>query len=211
MGTHVPNGKVILPLHLAGNAHWFSVLLKAGNNAVIDLHERFEKQSPRSRFHLLGPNGTLCVVFPLQHGEVRKQSTGHQVLFDEMSNKRMTWRTIKSCLGSSPYFIHYEDELHSIFEKEHTHLAAFSLEVLHFCLRAMNLPASFAISDEAIILDEQSLDYRKQNLDAVVEKREPYIQVFSDRFAFVPNLSILDLLFNMGPSSADYLKRIQLV
>jgi hypothetical protein len=75
----------------------------------------------------------------------------------------------------------------------------------------MNLPASFAISDEAIILDEQSLDYRKQNLDAVVEKREPYIQVFSDRFAFVPNLSILDLLFNMGPSSADYLKRIQLV
>lgn len=204
MGADVPHREIVFSLHLAGSASWFAALNKAAERAVIDLGERFEKQTERSRFYLLGPNGKMCLSFPLSHGENRKKSIGIQELSEEKKWKRQHWQSIKSCLGSSAFYIHYADELEDLFMREHKLLSHLSLDLLSFCCKHLNIASNYKITYTYLENIPAENDLRDCLFTA--QNFNPYIQVFSDRYDFISNLSVLDMIFNLGPEAAHRIR-----
>lgn len=197
MGTDVSNGKIILPLLCGGNALYIA-LLGSNKEVVVDLGEHFVKQSPRNRMLLDGPNGMLTLTFPVAANASKREKAGEVRLYDESRWKRQNWRSIRSCYGSSPYFSHYSDELESLFERKHDFLHAFNRELCELILRWMDYPISFSITDSYVEPGVGDFDARTSIPEVITV---PYVQVFNDRHPFIDGLSVLDMLFNLGPSA----------
>ena len=127
----------------------------------------------------------------------------------ESNWQREHFKSLVSAYQSSPYFEYYEDEIVPLFEKKEKFLLDINLKTLEFINSKLNLELNFNTTESYQTFPE-NLDFRKR-FDA---KSEPegnfpsYFQVFDDKFDFMPDLSILDLLCNEGPKSATYLKEI---
>jgi len=119
------------------------------------------------------------------------------------------WRTIKTAYNSSPYFEFYMDELHPFYQKKYEFLFDYNLELLHLMMGLLRIKPSIKYTGQYIhktSVDQD--DYRdtihpKQRMQQTDTSFAPvsYNQVFTEKFGFVPNLSILDLLFNRGPEA----------
>ncbi len=119
------------------------------------------------------------------------------------------WRTIKTAYNSSPYFEFYMDELHPFYQKKYEFLFDYNLELLHLMMGLLRIKPSIKYTRQYIhktSVDQD--DYRetihpKQRMQQTDTSFAPvsYNQVFTEKFGFVPNLSILDLLFNRGPEA----------
>lgn len=123
------------------------------------------------------------------------------------------WQSIKSAYGNAPYFEFYADELKPFFEKKYTHLFEWNKDLILKLLELLQLDAEVGFTTE---FDkepfEDIIDFRnkispknKEPLSDPYFKLLPYNQVFSEKHGFLPNLSILDLLFCTGPEAINYL------
>ena len=114
------------------------------------------------------------------------------------------WRTLVSVYKHSPYFEHYEPELQRLFEQQFKHLLDFNRAGIQWVLR--QLKPGFIMEETSVYqkdYGDEITDLRTQKKYAPAFKK--YYQVFEDRIGFVPNLSILDLLFSEGPATAELL------
>ena len=131
-----------------------------------------------------------------------------KVRIDNTQNwQRIHWRAITSAYGKSPFFEHYEDDLSPIFEQKWDRLFDINLEALKRVKQLLNFDAETFILSEKYQQYPEVVDFRKilrPNRDINLKFVE-YMQVFTDKNGFVPNLSILDLLFCMGPESQRFL------
>jgi hypothetical protein len=127
----------------------------------------------------------------------------------------MHWRSIVTAYNKSPYFLFYRDLFEPVYQKKHTLLISLNLEILNSILRSLkinNLDINFTkkyeftpeSSDLRSFFDPKTRTQSKNNPDF-----ERYIQVFEEINGFIPDLSCIDLLFNLGPEALPYLKRIK--
>jgi hypothetical protein len=128
------------------------------------------------------------------------------VLIDNsVSWKKNHWKSIESAYKTSPFFEFYEDDIKPLFEKKHKFLLDYNIECIekiNYCLE-LNLNYKFTTEYEKKINDNDFrflVDKSKKKIET-----SPYIQVFKIKYGYLPNLSILDLLFNLGPESTSYL------
>jgi hypothetical protein len=144
-----------------------------------------------------------------------KGSTGRQYYKDvKLDNsypwQRQHWRTLETAYRTSPFFEFYEDEIKPLYEKEFDLLLDFNLASIQTICDCLQLD----FVDE--FTDTYSLEYEKDYRYLVNAKKEvpyefpEYVQVFGDRHGFIPNLSILDVLFNLGPNTAGYISDIEI-
>ncbi|MEI7503661.1 MAG: WbqC family protein, partial [Paludibacter sp.] len=112
------------------------------------------------------------------------------------------WRSIESAYNSTPFFEYYKDDFLPFYEKKWDYLWDFNLEMQAKVLELLDLKPDIKLTDEyKINLGDDCLDYRTSihpKRENTQTKHVPYYQVFEQRFGFLPNLSIIDLLFNMG-------------
>ena len=125
---------------------------------------------------------------------------------------RIHWKSITTAYRSSPYFEFYEDELKTIFEKKYDTLMELNLNSIRFFAKQLNLQL-FETYTTSFKRESDSDDYRflvnaKYKLND--SKIPQYTQVFGDRHGFIENPSMLDLLFNLGPNTLDYLSEIKM-
>ena len=116
---------------------------------------------------------------------------------------------MKSAYQSSPYFEYYEDDIIPILEKKEKFLLDLNLKTIEFINQKLNLDLEIKQTESYQIIDKE-FDFRNQfsaKKPAQYELTE-YAQVFDDKFEFVSDLSILDLLFSEGPSAVVYLKNL---
>ncbi|MCB9364826.1 MAG: WbqC family protein [Flavobacteriales bacterium] len=180
--------------------------LTLDNHAIIDVNENFVKQTYRNRCSILSPNGKLDLVIPLLKKGKQTKIKNIKIAYYENWQK-VHWKSIEAAYRSSPYFEYYEDEFKPLFLDERPELLIdFNLKLIHKIIELIGIPVELVISEKYIDKDENDADYRfispkkKPNLTF-----EEYIQVFSDKTGFNTNLSILDLLFNEGPNTKNYL------
>lgn len=185
-----------LPLHCFPNIHWLSQAIEP--DVVIDIHEHYEKQTLRNRFEILGVNGRLSLTIPIAGQK------GEKVAMKDIRIADNTWRkthltSIRSAYGRAAFFEFYFDEIASLFMGKQQFLADFNLEAIEF-IRKNKISVSEKISEATLpFTEKEKVELNTENL------APPYPQVFSDRFGYVPALSVIDLLMNLGPRAADHI------
>lgn len=179
----------------------------------IEQHENFVKQTYRNRTVILGANGLISLIVPVEKGRAQKiRIKDLRIAYDE-EWQRNHWRTIFSAYNSSPFFEYYADDIEPFFQKKHEFLFDFNQQITETILEALDMEANFIFTEDFEQIPESCLNFREQispKLHLIQPDRhfeaQPYTQVFSEKFGFVPDLSILDLLFNEGPSAGEILK-----
>ena len=185
--------------------------LRAANRfgrVVFDAGEHFVKQSIRNRYHILTANGVHTLTIPLKHSGRLKTPTGEMRIDHEKPWVKNHLRTIAAAYGSAPFYHHYIPVFEALIGKPHENLARFFEASMGFWGSVLKTDFTPEIS-ETYIEDFSGIDGRlriKSPADVPEEwTSRSYPQVFEDRYGFVPNLCMLDLLFNEGPASGHWL------
>ncbi len=176
---------------------------------VIEKKEFFIKQSVRNRCDVVGASGKLNLSVPtVRKGREKTLVDSVKICHDTPWNA-IHWRSFCTAYRSSPFFEYYEDDFEAIFVQEWETLFDFNQALFLLILKKLKLTCNISYTDE-FILDHGIKDFRPKYGRNFKDKGEypRYIQVFEDKLGFVPNLSIVDLLFNEGPLAKDYLQNI---
>ncbi len=183
------------------------------NKVCIEQHENYRKGSFRNRCCIATANGIVSLSIPLLKGK-HQQANIKKVAIDNNSNwQSIHWKSIQTAYGNSPFFEYYKDDLIPLFQKKYDLLFNFCLDVHELVLRVLQLKTTVSFSSSFCKkTDEKQLDFRSQVLPKnYLHSDDPhfeattYPQVFEDRHGFIPNLSILDLIFCTGPEAGTYL------
>ena len=176
----------------------------------IEWYENYQKQSIRNRYHILSPNGiqTLTVGIVGQKGQ--KIPTPQIKINHSKGWLRDHLRSIKTAYGSSPFFEYYMEDIEELLSYPAQTMGDFHKKSVSTWIDLLQISPEIAYS-KSFNPDFQGIDFRqriKTNEQSLGIPLPPYVQVFNDRFDFVPNLSVVDLLFNLGPESGSYLKGV---
>lgn len=174
----------------------------------IEVQEHFMKQSLRNRCTILSANGPLTLTIPVEKSEFKKPCLKDMKISDHGNWRHLHWNAIKSSYNSSPFFEYYRDDFEPFYEKKYEYLAEFN-EALRALLfehldmqKIVTETQSFEKHTDKGILDLRA--YAEPQIKIGPELNlvsKPYYQVFQTKYGFQPDLSIIDLLFNMGPES----------
>lgn len=206
MYLNISMNAALIELHYLPSLEYFCAL-RAFDRVIIEKHEHFVKQSYRNRCHVLTAQGTFSLTVPLR--DKRNDLPMYAVKIDYTQKwQNNHWRTIESAYRNAPFFEFYAEELQHIIYKGHETLYSLNSELLSFCLRSshMNVSLSESVAYEKIpangILDLRGyINAKKPYSERNLYHPIPYYQVFGN--AFASNLSILDLLFCMGPQTLN--------
>jgi hypothetical protein len=199
--------KAVLPSVYFGNIRYFRILSQS-DAVVLDVAEHFEKQTFRNRCEIMAANGSLDLIVPVKKDIQPKRVMKDLRISNQENWQRQHWRSLQSAYKAAPYFEFYEHHLQSIFEKRYEFLLDLNMDCLHLCMRFLELNSPTELSAEYLAEYADAKDYRA-SFDPKKPAEEinfsPYTQVFETKHGFVPNKSILDLLFNTGPEAVSYL------
>jgi hypothetical protein len=200
---------IVMPLCYFGNIAYYALMIQ--ENPIIDIHEHYRKQTYRTRCDVYGANGLLSLSVPIKRTHEQKTPIQEIKLRYDEPWQHVHWKSITSAYRSSPYFEYYEDLIAPIFEKKFAYLHELNTATHLFITEALDRSLDLKFSTEYV---EGLKDFRgdfKPSKNAVDKNSFPrYFQVFEEKVGFLPNLSILDLIFNQGPASMEYLQSLSL-
>lgn len=184
--------------------------LKGERTLIIDDISVFKKQSYRNRTYISGANKVLMLVVPLRGGKYTLAMK--DVKIDYHTNwQKIHWQSIISGYNKSPWFSFYSEEFSEHIFKKHEFLIDLNVSLIQLILRLLNMQVNIQLLSESteqdIGKDLRDVFHPKAKYSRLpsdyVEKE--YVQVFSERFGFIKNLSVIDLIFNTGPEAPVFL------
>ncbi|HAP02245.1 MAG TPA: hypothetical protein DCQ93_10010 [Bacteroidetes bacterium] len=184
--------QVVLNACLFPKISWFQKAVRF-ENVLLSEEEKYRKENHPNRYSIAAAGGRIELTVPLSGGRNQKSKMNKLVIANDLW-KRKHWQTIQSSYGKAPYYLYYADAIHEVIfsnTKEFSDLCLKSIQVMG---KEMKLKTKFSITHE--IAGVSLID----NTETPI-----YPQVFSDRNAFQKDLSVIDLLFNTGPDSLNYL------
>jgi hypothetical protein len=190
------------PLFLFPPIFWWQKAMEF-EKIVIVVNENWVKQSFRNRVEIYGPNNRLRLSFPIV-GSSKRGSIAEVKLDNSHNWSVQNWRSLVTAYNKSPFFEYYAPDLEELFKTPFDGLVDLSKQALENCIRGLNIDLKIEYCEVNYAEVSPNLclhDFRKH------ESQKPYYQVFAERNGFQENLSVLDLLFNLGPEAAAYLER----
>jgi len=183
---------------------YYSAMAKA-DTVFLEHCEFYEKQSYRNRCNIAGANGQLALTIPVEKSKGSRMLTRDVRISEHSDWQLQHWRSIESAYNSTPFFEYYKDDLIPFYEKNWIFLWDFNTEIQTKMLKLLDLQIDIQLTKEyKVDLDENVQDVRNSihpKKETDVGSFKTYYQVFEQRFGFIPNLSSIDLLFNMGNES----------
>jgi len=194
----------IFPLFYLPPVSYFTLLKENNFEFILEKYEHFPKQTYRNRATIASPNGSLDLAIPVVKGSKLHTPFKDVKISYDARWQRLHWLSLQNCYRSSAYFEFYEDGLATFYEKRYDYLFDYNLELLNWLFKQLKISATFGFTEhyEAELTNDFRNAMSKKEVPLVQTK--PYFQVFSDRNEFIPNLSIVDLLFNQGPQAKNY-------
>lgn len=200
---------LIHPTYFPSISHF--VAIAQADRLIFEMEDNFQKQTNRNRTYIYSPNGIQLLNIPIKHSKDRHQKTKEVKLETAFDWQKQHFKSLEAAYRTSPFFEYFEDSLMPIFTKKHTFLMDLNLEAMEIVSKCLGLPFVFDKTDEYFHEVAPFTDFRNlANGKKDNSNFESYTQVFGEKFGFINNLSILDLLFNEGRFSLDYLKNQQL-
>jgi len=191
---------------------YYSWLLQS-DNLKIEQFENFPKQTFRNRCIILTANGLQSLSVPvIKPFGLKILSRDVKISYDTPW-QQLHWRAIKTAYNSSPFLLYYQDELKEFFKQKPIYLLDMNELIIDLINNLMEWEVKTERSEHFVFPNEMSLKEDKRfslsPKDIHSLGLPPYIQVFSDQYSFFENLSILDLIFNLGPEAEAYLMKIR--
>lgn len=179
---------------------------------VVEQYETFPKQTYRNRAVVATANGLLSLTVPVVRINGNHTYTKDMVICYNENWAVKHWRAIESAYNSSPYFLYYKDEVEAILNKQYIGLVDLNMDILSFVFKKLKVAKDIMLSTDFVLAEDVATieDYRNRfsPKNKEILQLPPYDQVFEDRYGFQSDISILDLLFNLGPDSLGYLKEV---
>jgi hypothetical protein len=198
---------LIHPTYFPSISH-FTAIVQA-EKVTFEMEDNFQKQTNRNRTYIYSPNGIQLLNIPVKHSKIAHQKTKDIQIENDFDWQKQHFKSLEAAYRSSPFFEYFEDDLLPIFEKKHSFLMDLNLEVFDLITRCLRMKIEYNLSTEYIheIEPIKITDFRHlANGKKDPSQFESYTQVFDDKFGFINNLSVLDLVFNEGKFALDYLK-----
>jgi len=200
--------EIVLSTAYLAPVGYYSEIVKA-KTVWIESCDYYQKQSYRNRCLIAAANGAMSLSIPVEKSGSEKMVIRDVRISEHNDWQIQHWRSIESAYNSTPFFEYYKDDLIPFYEKKWTYLFDFNLEIQVKMLELLDIHTEIQLTTEyKQKLDDSFLDLR----ETIHPKKENqqiingfYYQVFDQRFGFQPNLSIIDLLFNMGNESIIHL------
>ena len=199
-----------------GPIQWYQKLYRY-DHCLIEQYDSFQKQTYRNRCVIATANGTQALTVPIEHLPL----TSHPSplvkdlrISDHNQWRRVHWNALQSAYSESPFFEYYADDLRPFFEKKYDFLIDFNEDIRQKVCELIDFKPSVEYTKEftsdislqtSVIFDFRDVINAKHPKPDADFEAKAYWQVFQHKHGFQPNLSILDLLFNMGPESVFYL------
>ncbi|MGB0199363.1 MAG: WbqC family protein [Flavobacteriaceae bacterium] len=190
-------------------AYW--VPLAKGVDIVWEIHDHYEKQTYRNRTYIHGANGKQLLSIPIKHlGHEGHQRYADVEIANEFPWQKQHWKTLQTAYRSSPFFEYYEDDIAQLYAEPYNNLMSFNTKVNRNIAQLLGLEYPESNTQSYIKKLQPETDLRHwANAKTPNPTTTPnYTQVFSAKNGFLPNLSILDLLFNEGPQSTTLLRSV---
>jgi hypothetical protein len=183
----------------------YYVALTNAQTVILEKFDSYEKQTYRNRCNIQTANGISALSIPVEKPSGVRILTRDVRISEHNDWQIQHWRSIESAYNSSPFFEYYKDDFLPFYKKKWNFLWDFNYELQAKVLELLDLQPILKFTDlYQLKLNEAVVDLR----DSIHPKKEksvlplkPYYQVFDQRFGFQENLSIIDLLFNMGNES----------
>lgn len=180
----------------------------------IEQYDHYIKQTYRNRCIIASADGPLSLSIPTEKPETLKCPMKDIRISDHGKWRHLHWNAIESAYNNTPFFEYYQDDFHPFYEKKYSFLFDFNEQLCELICELIDITPSISRTDE---YKQNFLSHEHDFRNVIHPKRNDainypsfispsYYQVFESRHGFLPNLSIIDLLFNMGPESLLILK-----
>ena len=187
---------------------FFTAMLESGGEVFIEQFDSYHKQTFRNRALIATSNGVQSLTIPVVKSEGGKMLMKDVRISDHGEWRHLHWNALETAYMNSPFFIYYQDDLRPFYEKRYEFLLDFNMELTQTIADLIGMKCSFKRTDEFVAEPVEVTDMRAAIKGATIPMPEikPYYQVFAKKNGFLKDLSIVDLLFNMGPESILALK-----
>ena len=188
---------IVFPIAYFGPISYFQQLVSS-NKILFEKHETYVKQTIRNRTTIYSSNGTLELSIPVKKIFGNKTLTKDIQISYEEDWVKNHWKALESAYMHAPYFEHYGMEIYKLISTKEKSLINLNQTILNSIVKWLDLEIDFNCTDKySKTVDLDFINVNFTNLND--EKVYFYYQVFSEKHGFIPNLSILDLLFHEGP------------
>jgi len=197
----------VLPMFYLPPIEYFAKLNTYKTGVFIEQEEHFPKQTYRNRANIYAPDGLLALTVPVVKGSKNHTKVRDVKISYDFRWQRLHWQSLQACYRRSAYFEYYENELAPFYEKKFDFLFDYNEQLLHLILKAAKIKVDLKYTESYEPAYTDIADFRKSihPKEPSQFEQKPYFQVFEDRKGFLKNLSMVDLLFNQGPHSINYL------
>jgi hypothetical protein len=187
------------------------------SNIIFDQYESYQKMGFRNRCQIAGAHGVVDLTVPLEKGRGQKTLVRDVRISDRQPWAARHWKTIVSSYNRSPWFDHYRDELEGLYRQRFDYLLDWDMACFEWSVRTLGLAIPVGLTEGWVpeYSSGRGVDWRGRMKpkdrgegagSGVGAEPVRYRQVFEERTGFIPNLSILDLLFCEGKNAIRYIR-----
>lgn len=189
----------------------YMAALKRFDKARVEVKETFPKQTYRNRMLIMTSLGVKTLSVPVLRSN---HSRTEEVAIDYKDRWNVIHlRSLKTAYAASPYWFYYQDDVEALIMARYDRLVDLNNAVTDWAMQKTGVACRLEATRDYCVPDGSPDDYRYRLSPKVPLPPEGfplYYQVFADRQPFTPNLSVLDLLANLGPEAGEYLTKVSL-
>ena len=183
----------------------FFTVIKSGGDVLIEQYDNYCKQTYRNRCRIATAGGIQTLTIPVVKSDSPKQLMKDVRISDHGDWRRQHWNALESAYMNSPFFMYYQDDFRPFYERRIEFLIDFNTQLTELILKLAGMDKKIKLT-ESYSRPSTGINDLRQLIDPQqTSQNRPYWQVFKQKYGFQPNLSAVDLLFNMGPEFPLYL------